>query len=150
MSSQSASALPVQRQDRPRGESATEFPRDSSALVALSRLPFPILAVDDSGAIEFANEAFASMVGYDRQNLLVMTAQSLVDNAASLERGIVAMLRGHANSVVRLRHADGWTMPARLSESVLIRDDEKFAVVALTDLTEIAWHTSCNDELLPG
>ena len=150
MSSQSASALTDQDHARSRGESATEVLRDFSALLALSRLPVPILAVDDSGAIEFANEAFATMVGYDRQDLLAMTAQSLVDCAASLERGIVAMLRGRANSVIRLRHADGWTMPALLSDSVLIRDNEKFAVVALTDLTEIAWHTSPNDELLPG
>ena len=150
MSSQSASALTDQCEGLPRGESAAEFLRDFSALLALSRLPVPILAVDDSGAIEFANEAFATMVGYDRQDLLVTTAQSLIDGATPLERGIVAMLREHANSVIRLRHADGWTMPALLSESVLVRDNEKFAVVALTDLTEIAWHTSRNDELLPG
>ncbi|OBK39252.1 hypothetical protein A5658_25210 [Mycobacterium sp. 1245111.1] len=138
------------RKAQSRGESATEVLRDFSALLALSRLPVPILAVDDRGVIDFANEAFAAMVGYDRQDLLLMTAQSLVDCAASLERGIVAMLRGRANSVIRVRHADGWTMPALLSESVLVRDNEKFAVVALTDLTEIAWHTSPNDELLPG
>jgi hypothetical protein len=60
------------------------------------------------------------------------------------------MLREHADSVIRLRHADGWTMPALLSDSVLIRETEKFAVVVLTDLTEIAWHTSPDDELLPG
>ena len=41
-------------------------------------------------------------------------------------------------------------MPALLSDSVLIRDQEKLAVVAFTDLTEIAWHTSPDDELLPG
>jgi hypothetical protein len=33
---------------------------------------------------------------------------------------------------------------------VLIRDNEQLAVVVLTDLTEIGWHTSPNDELLPG
>jgi PAS domain S-box-containing protein len=150
MRSQSASELVDQRQDRPRGESAIEFLRDFPALLALSRLPVPILAVDDSGVIEFANEAFAAMVGHDRHDVLVMTAQSLVDCLPPLERGFVAMLRQRANSVIRLRHAEGWTMPALLSESVLIRDNEKFAVVALTDLTEIAWHTSPNDELLPG
>jgi PAS domain S-box-containing protein len=150
MSSQSASVLPDQRQGRPRGESVVEFLRDVPVLLALSRLPVPILAVDDSGAIEFANEAFAAMLGYDRQDLLAMNAQSLVHGLTPLECGVVAMLREHADSVIRLRHADGWTMPALLSDSVLTRDTEKFAVVVLTDLTEIAWHTSPDDELLPG
>jgi PAS domain S-box-containing protein len=150
MSSRSASVLTDQRRGRPRGESAAEFLRDFPALLALSRLPVPILAVDDSGVIEFANEAFVAMVGYHRQDLLEMTAQSLVDCFIPHEHGVVAMLREHANSVIRLRHADGWTMPALLSDSMLIRDNEKLAVVVLTDLTEIAWHTSPDDDLLPG
>jgi hypothetical protein len=37
-----------------------------------------------------------------------------------------------------------------ISDSVLIRDDETLAVVALTDLSEIAWATSPDDALLPG
>ena len=41
-------------------------------------------------------------------------------------------------------------MPTLLSDSVLIREGEKLAVVAFTDLTEIAWHTSPDDDLLPG
>jgi PAS domain S-box-containing protein len=150
MSSLSESVMADQRQGRPRGESATEFLRDFPALVALSRLPVPILAVDDGGAIEFANEAFAAMVGHTRQQLLEMTAQSLVECFDPSGSGIVAMLREHANSIIRLRHADGWTMPALLSDSVLIRDNEQLAVVVLTDLTEIGWHTSPDDELLPG
>jgi len=150
MSPRVASVLIEQRQRRPRGESATEFLRDFPALLALSRLPVPILAVDDGGAIEFANEAFAAMIGHRRQDLLTMTAQSLLHRFYPLDSGVVAMLRAHANSVIRLRHADGWTMPALLSDSMLIRDDENLAVVVLTDLTEIAWHTSPDDELLPG
>jgi PAS domain S-box-containing protein len=150
MSSLTAAVMTEQRQGRPRGESATDFLRDFPALVALSRLPVPILAIDDSGTIEFANEAFAAMVGHASQDLLTMTAQSLVESFTQSDLGVVAMLREHANSVIRLRHADGWTMPTLLSDSVLIRDNEKLAVVVMTDLTEIAWHTSPADELLPG
>jgi hypothetical protein len=40
-------------------------------------------------------------------------------------------------------------MPELISDSVLIREKEKLAVVAFTDLTKIAWHTSPDDELLP-
>jgi PAS domain S-box-containing protein len=147
----SSASLPAdERQRRPNGESATEFLRDFPALLALSRLPIPILAVDDSGAIGFANEAFAAMVGHSRDELVAMTAQSLVDCFSPQDSGVVATLRGYANTVIRVRHADGWSMPALVSDSVLIRDDETLAVVALTDLTEIAWHTSPDDELLPG
>jgi hypothetical protein len=41
-------------------------------------------------------------------------------------------------------------MPALVSDSMLISEGETLASVALTDLTEIAWHTSPDDELLPG
>lgn len=150
MGSRVASALTDQRRCRPRGEAATEFLRDFPALLAFSRLPVPILAIDDGGAIEFANEAFAAIVGHSRQELLEMTAQSLVDCFIPPESGVVAALREHANSIIRLRHADGWTMPTLLSDSVLIRDHENLAVVVLTDLTEIAWHTSPDEDLLPG
>jgi PAS domain S-box-containing protein len=150
MGSQSVSPVSDKRRGRPRDESATEFLRDFPALLALGRLPVPILAVDDAGEISFANDAFAAMVGYSREDLATMTAQSLVLCIVPADSGVVAVLREHANSVIRLLHADGWTMPALLSDSVLIRDEEKLAVVAFTDLTEIAWDTSPDDELLPG
>ena len=150
MGSQSELSVTDKRRGRPRDESATEFLRDFPALLALSRLPVPILAVDDAGEIAFANEAFAAMVGYSCEDLTTMNAESLVACIAPADSGVVAVLRKHANSVIRLLHADGWTMPALLSDSVLIRDEEKLAVVAFTDLTEIAWDTSPGDELLPG
>ncbi len=150
MSSPLVSEVADKRRGRPRDESATEFLRGFPALLALSRLPVPILAVDDAGEIAFANEAFAAMVGHSREELVSMTAQSLVVCFTPPDTGVVAVLREHANSVIRLLHADGWTMPALLSDSVLIREDEKLAVVAFTDLTEIAWHTSPDDDLLPG
>jgi PAS domain S-box-containing protein len=150
MGSRSMSPVSDKRRGRPRDESATEFLRDFPALLALGRLPVPVLAVDDAGEISFANEAFAAMVGYSREDLATMTAQSLVLCIAPADSGVVAVLREHANSIIRLLHADGWSMPALLSDSVLIRDEEKLAVVAFTDLTEIAWDTSPDDELLPG
>lgn len=149
MATQTAPSVIDKRQTRPREESATEFLGDFPALVALSRLAVPILAVDDQGAIEFANEAFAAMIGHPRHELATMTAQSLVDCLPSSRAGVVSVLREHANTVIRLRHAEGWTMPALVSDSVLIRENEKLAVVAFTDLTEIAWHAS-NDDWLPG
>jgi PAS domain S-box-containing protein len=150
MGSESAPSISDQRRGRPRDESAIEFLRNFPALLALDRLPVPILAVDDAGEIAFANEAFAALVGYARDDLATMNAQSLVACIAPADTGVVAVLREHANTVVRLIHADGWTMPTLLSDSVLIREGEKLAVVAFTDLTEIAWATSPDDNLLPG
>lgn len=150
MGSQTASSVFDKRHRRPRDESATEFLRDFPALVALSRLAVPILAVDDGGAIEFANDAFATMAGYSREDLVKMTAQTLAPCVSAGRSGVVAALREHANTVIRLQHADGWTMPALISDSVLIRENEQLAVVAFTDLSEIAWHSSPDDEFLPG
>ena len=150
MGSQATAPVIDKRQRRPRDESATQFLRDFPALVALSRLDVPILAVDDEGSIEFANEAFAAMVGRSCEELITMTAQTLAPCIPAPGSGVVAALRTHSNTVIRIRHADGWTMPALISDSVLIREDEKLAVVAFTDLTEIAWHSSPNDDLLPG
>ncbi|MGA8330561.1 MAG: PAS domain-containing protein [Mycobacterium sp.] len=150
MGSQTAAPITDKRKRRPRDESATEFLRDFPALVALSRLAVPILAVDNKGSIEFANEAFAAMVGHSREELVRMTAQTLAPCIPAPCSGVVAALRAYANKVIRLDHAGGWTMPALVSDSMLIREDEKLAVVAFTDLTEIAWHSSPDDALLPG
>src|SRR3984885_15884198 len=98
MGSQSALSVTDKRRGRPRDESATEFLRGFPALLALSRLPVPILAVDDAGEIAFANEAFAAMVGHSREELVSMTAQSLVVCFTPPDTGVVAVLREHANS----------------------------------------------------
>ena len=98
MGSQSALSVTDKRRGRPRDESATEFLRDFPALLALGRLPVPILAVDDAGEISFANEAFAAMVGYSREDLTTMTAQSLVACIAPADSGVVAVL---ANTPIR-------------------------------------------------
>ena len=98
MGSHAASSVIDKRQTRPRDESATEFLRDFPALVALSRLAVPILAVDDKGVIEFANDAFAQMVGYSRDELVTMTAQSLVACIRAPGAKVVSVLREHATT----------------------------------------------------
>src|SRR6202000_2570105 len=98
MGSESASSLSDNRRGRPRDESAIEFLRDFPALLALDRLPVPILAVDAAGEMPFAKEAFAALVGYSREELPTMNAQSLVACIAPADSGVVAVLREHANS----------------------------------------------------
>jgi PAS domain S-box-containing protein len=149
MGSQLANAIDDKRRRRPRDESATEFLRDFPALLALDRLAVPILAVDDDGDIVFANEAFAAMVGHSRQALVSMNLQILLPSVTPRDSQVVPALREHANSVVRLWHADGWPVPAVVSDSVLIRENEAMAVVAFTDLSELAWHTTPDGEFSP-
>ena len=105
MSSQLPPADVDKRRRRPRGESATEFLRDFPALLALSRLAVPILAVEDNGEIEFANEAFAAMIGHSRQDLVSMTAQSLVTCIPPLNSG-VARVRRFGHRVTTRRRLD--------------------------------------------
>src|SRR3984893_19367886 len=107
MGSEPASSVTDNRRGRPRDGSSIEFLRDFPALLALDRLPVPILAVDDAGEIAFANDAFAAMVGYSCEDLATMNAQSLVLCIAPADSGVVAVLREHANSVIGLLHADG-------------------------------------------
>jgi PAS domain-containing protein len=76
--------------------------RDFPALLALTRLPVPILAVDDAGEIVFANEAFAAMLGYSRPALVSMTVQSLIACIPPPNSDVVSALREYANSVMRL------------------------------------------------
>jgi len=149
MGSQPAKSVEDKRRRRPRNESATEFLRDFPALLALDRLAVPILAVEDGGDIVFANEAFAAMVGYPRQALVSMNLQDLLPCITPHDSQIVPALREHANSVVRLWHADGWPVPAVVSDSVLIRESEAMAVVAFTDLSELAWNTTPDGEFSP-
>jgi PAS domain-containing protein len=123
MGSQLANSIDDKRRRRPRDESATEFLRDFPALLALDRLAVPILAVDDDGDIVFANEAFAAMVGHSRQALVSMNLQILLPSVTPRDSQVVPALREHANSVVRLWHADGW--PGAGSSQRLCADTRK-------------------------
>jgi hypothetical protein len=129
------------RRPRPRGESATEFLQDLPALVVLRRLAIPMLAVDDSGAIVFANDAFAAMIGHTGEALVSMRLGSLLGSAALTDVGVVSALRARANSVMRLRQADGGVVPVLVGQPALLREDDTLALVAFTDQTDLLWHS---------
>jgi hypothetical protein len=49
------------------------------------------------------------------------------------------LFRDRADGFVELHHAEGGTVYAKLTQSVLLRDGETVAVVGLTDVSELRW-----------
>lgn len=108
------------------------------ALLVLERMPVPVLAVADDGAIVFANAAFAEMLGYSPDEMLSLGFRQVFDQA-SPEEATLPSVHALANLVVTLAHQDGSTVRALMSKSALQRDDDRMALVTFQDLTEQLW-----------
>ena len=108
------------------------------AVVLLERIPTPVLAMARDGIILFANTAFAEMVGYPRDGLVQLAIPEIFDTVPA----VVCALSGVealANLVVELRHREGWTVRARMSNSALMRNDDPLVLVTFEDLTDRLW-----------
>ena len=119
------------------GHAPTDILTRLPAVVVLERLPIPSLAMTRDGIILFANTAFAEMVGYQPDGLAGLAFQEAfhtVPAALCALSGVDAL----ANLVVQLRHCEGWTVLARMSKSLMRRDDP-VVLVTLEDLTERLW-----------
>ena len=119
------------------GDAPTDILRRLPAVVVLERLPIPSLAMTRDGIILFANTAFAEMVGYQPDGLAGLAFQEAfhtVPAALCALSGVDAL----ASLVVQLRHCEGWTVRARMSKSLMRRDDP-VVLVTLEDLTERLW-----------
>ncbi|MGE2712760.1 PAS domain S-box protein [Mycolicibacterium litorale] len=112
--------------------------RDMPALVLLERFPVPVLAIDEDGAILFANAAFADMVGY-RPEEVTAARFSQIFHRLPADDSAVTVVRAHADLIVELAHRDGSTVRARMSKSALVRGDDPVALAMFTDLTERLW-----------
>ncbi len=130
------------RIDRRRNESAGDSPTDIlmrlPGVVVLERIPVPLLAMARDGIILFANTTFAEMVGYRQDTLGGLVFPEVFDTAPA----VVAALSGVdalANLVVELRHAEGWTVRAKMSKSALMRSDDPVVLVTFENLTERLW-----------
>jgi PAS domain S-box-containing protein len=90
------------------------------------------------GNILFANTAFAEMVGYPPNGLAQLAIPEILDAVPAVLRatsGVDAL----ANLVVDLRHREGWTVRARMSNSALIRRDDPVVLLTFEDLTDRLW-----------
>jgi PAS domain S-box-containing protein len=130
------------RIERRRNGSSADSPMDIlrrlPAVVVLGRLPVPALAMARDGIILFANVAFAEMVGYEQETLAGSAFPEIfrtVPVALCALSGVDAL----ANLVVELRHCEGWTVRARMSNSALMRRDDPVVLVTFENLTERLW-----------
>ena len=108
------------------------------ALVVLGRLPVPVLAIDREGTIIFANEAFTRMLGHTTETVTAMKFDQIFSSMAATPSPVSAV-HAHAEQIVTLRHADGFTVRAKMSKSALLRGDDPVTLTTFQDLTEQLW-----------
>ena len=120
------------------GDSPLDILRRLPAVVVLERLAVPSVAMARDGIILFANTAFAEMVGYEQDGLAGLAFPEVFHTvpAALCALSCVDAL---ANLVVELRHCEGWTVRARMSNSALMRRDDSVVLVTFENLTERLW-----------
>ena len=118
-------------------EALQQFVHELPALVVLERLPVPVLAVGEDGTILFANAAFGAMVGHPVDEVLTMEFHDVFQTPP--EESVVSVVRANAGLLVALKHADGSTVRAKLSNSALLRGDDPVALATFQDLTEQLW-----------
>ena len=53
--------------------------------------------------------------------------------------GAVSAVHAHAEQIVTLRHANGFTVRAKMSKSALLRGDDPVTLTTFQDLTEQLW-----------
>jgi PAS domain S-box-containing protein len=108
------------------------------ARVVLERMPVPVVAIGHDGSIVFANAAFAEMLGYSTERVLALKFIEIFHTAPVFASPVPAV-RGYANEVVALMHADGSIVQAKMSQSALMREDDPLALATFEDLTEQIW-----------
>ena len=127
---------------RRRGSDANQHPmallKELPALVVLERLPVPVLAIAEDGAILFANGAFAEMLGYSADEVLSLKFRKIF-HALPADESALSVVRQHAELVVELVHQDRSIRRARMSKSALLRGDDPVALATFQDLTEQLW-----------
>ena len=130
-----------QPDDRRRQEHSGDSPKDILArlpgALLLERIPVPVLAIAKDGTIVFANTAFAEMVGHEHDSLAGLAFPELFHTVPA-EAVAVVGTNALANVVVELQHREGWTVRARMSKSLMRRDDP-VALVTFENLTERLW-----------
>ena len=141
MDGSDGSARIERRGDGRSGDSAMDVLTRLPAVVALERLPVPALAMSRDGIIVFANAAFAEMLGYERDGLAGAAFPEIFDTLPA-GKATLSGVDALANLVVQLRHCEGWTVRARMSNSALMRRDDPLVLVTFDNLTDWLWGTS--------
>jgi PAS domain S-box-containing protein len=130
--------LMERRQNPQAGQSPMTTLQQLPVLVALERVPVPVLAIADDGVILFANTAFAQMLGYDREDVPSLRFHQIFVEASAADCAL-STVDAFANLVVPLAHNDGSTVRALMSKSALQRSGDRLALATFQDLTEQLW-----------
>ena len=126
------------RRNAHEGQSPMATLKQLPALVLLERIPVPVLAIANDGALVFANSAFSEMVGRAPEEVLSLTFDEIFHLPPTTESA-VSVVQAMANKVVELAHHDGSSVRALMSRSALIRADDDIALATFQDLTEQLW-----------
>jgi PAS domain S-box-containing protein len=108
------------------------------ALVVLERIPVPVLAIANDGALVFANSAFSEMIGRAPEDVVALKFDEIFHLPLTTESA-VTVVQSLANEVVELAHRDGSSVRALMSRSALIRANDDIALATFQDLTEQLW-----------
>jgi PAS domain S-box-containing protein len=122
------------------GQTPIAILKELPALVVLERIPVPVLAIAQDGAVLFANTAFSEMVGRDSDEVLSLKFDDIFHLPLTTEsESPISVVQALANMVVELAHRDGSSVRALMSRSALIRADDNIALATFQDLTEQLW-----------
>jgi PAS domain S-box-containing protein len=128
------------RNVRQGGQPPMAILKELPALVVLERIPVPVLAIAQDGAVLFANTAFSEMVGRDSDEVLSLKFDDIFHLPLTTEsESPISVVQALANMVVELAHQDGSSVRALMSRSALIRADDNIALATFQDLTEQLW-----------
>ena len=130
------------RRNGPVALSPVDTLKQLPALVVLERIPIPVLAIANDGALVFANSAFSEMVGRAREDVVLMKFDEIFHLPLTSDSA-VTVVQSLANEVVELAHEDGSSVRALMSRSALIRADDDIALATFQDLTEQLWLDEC-------
>ena len=101
----------------------------------VEHLPHPMIVIDDAGAINFANPAALSLLGYGERELVGVEASSLFVQAEDLK-----WIMGERGDTAReniWRRKDGTLLPVSVRVGSLARDDDGGgSVLIATDISE--------------
>ncbi len=106
----------------------------------LDRLRFPVAAVLLDGTVVFVNAAFAVMLGHAAEWVAGRQVSDLLADAHT-PRDAVALLRTRVGATIGLRHSDGSTVVALISNSVFLRDSDPLVLVGFADVTAYLWES---------
>jgi transcriptional regulator of aromatic amino acid metabolism len=127
---------PPSAAQRPLARNAVPGPADLDrlpALPVLDRLPVPVLAIQNRGAILFANHALAELLGLQKISMSEMTVWQILEGLPR-DPCVHHYLHAHAGQVVGLIPAQGSIIKAHMSASALRRYDDQVVLSAFVPL----------------